>query len=114
MLFRSEGAPAIVPIVADLLGPHRHKRPARRGGQLRQRRQLTRRAVHGEFDRSIRERRLFNAARREPQQLCEYQLGLLWLNPDREAKQRLPAEHVLELREHALVGAQVVVGHRTG
>ncbi len=71
-----EGAPALRPVVGDLRRRDVDERPTRGGAEIRQRRQLARRAVHGELHQLVAERHLFDPARGKLEQLREDELGL--------------------------------------
>ena len=107
--------PATVPVLRESPRRDVDQRPARRGLQVGERGKLAGGAVHGVLDRAVAGLGLLDSSRRQLQQLGQHQLRVLGVDADgeaQEAQRPLPAEGAPELREHALVGPQVVIGHR--
>ncbi len=92
---------------------HVDERTAGRGPQVGQRGQLARRAVDRVLDHVGGDVDLLDPARRQLEQLGQHQLGLArGGRGGRGGARLLPAEGALQLGEHALVGAKVLVGQR--
>ena len=109
-----ELAPALGPVVGDLRGRHLDQRAAGRRAQVGQRGSSPGGAVDRVLDDASPSVDLLDAARRELEQLGEHELGVCraargWPGG---SPRRLAAEGAPELPEHALVGAQVVLGQR--